>query len=186
MKPKNFITALLTIIFLHGCSSLGILTPDKPEFIIRDPFDGDGIAVLNFTQSGNFPVADAGKFAADKLTDMFFLKGNFNVIDRSLVNDKIITSGIKSFEFMSEEQINKIGVELNAKYLVLGRIQEESQSILFGDDDEKKVFVSFRIISVQTNQVVGLVTYSSICEKENFITDMEEIISSMVDCIIEK
>lgn len=186
MEKKNLYVLLIIIIIFQGCAGLGIFNSDKPEFLIRDTFDGDGIAVLNFSQSGNFPLSDAGKLAADKLTEMLFLKGNFKVIDRSLVNDKMITSGIKNIEFISADQISKIGAEMKANYIVLGRIQEESQSGFYSGDDEKKVFVSFRMISTQTNEVVGLVAYSGYYEKESFITDMEETISLMADCITKK
>lgn len=178
MKTKS--TIILVTIFtliIIGCYVIS----SSPDILIKKDFNGDGVAVLNFSTQGNFMSLGTGKIAADKLTDAMFLIGKFNVIDRSNVNKTQNSLEIKSTEFLSADDIQKLGLKLRANYLVLGIVQQVGGDTYVDSDSKKELYISFRIISVLNSDVVGLGRYSS-----NYYNNIIEKIETMMNEIVTK
>lgn len=159
MKTQIVIFAVLVL--MMGCS------PSKDVMILKE-FNGDGVAVINFSTQGSFIEPGIGKNAADRLTDAFFLKKNLRVIDRSKINDALIDMEIKTPETLSKEQLLKIGQRLNANYVVLGRIIQTSESNLISTTNDMGLYISFRIISTANSDVVGMASYNTTYKTDLF------------------
>lgn len=160
-----------------GCSTFSNIFSSGPEISVKKDFDGNGIAVLNFSKLGPLPN-DISKLAADKLTDAFFLNSRLNVVERARVNDAQASMEIINTEFMSSEQIQKLGQKLKANYLILGRVHCISEEDYFKTDDDKKLNISFRIVSVANQDVVGVVNYS--CKYDDRIVEkLQEMITQI-------
>ena len=100
----------------------------------------------NFSTKGDYLPSDAGKIAADKLTDALFLEGKFNIIDRSNVNEAQAGLDIKTAEIISADEIQKLGMKLKANYIVLGRVQQVSDDKYMDSDTKKELYIHFRIV----------------------------------------
>ncbi len=158
---KTQIVIFTVLVLMIGCS------PSKDVMILKE-FNGDGIAVINFSTQGSFMESSIGKNAADRLTDAFFLKTNLRVIDRSKINDALIDMEIKTPETLSKEQLLKIGQRLNANYVVLGRIIQTSESNLISTTSDMGLYISFRIISTANSDVVGMASYNTTYKTDLF------------------
>lgn len=175
LKQLISILSICSIFLLPGC----FIVSTTPEVLIKTEFTGDGIAVLNFTRQSSSSISDLGKLAADKLTDALFLEGKYKVIDRSVVNEALISLDIKTTELLSREDILRLGEITNANYLVLGRVQYfTKQEFLYAGAD-KELYISFRIIAVSTGEVVGIGTYKSTFQ-ENLIEELNSAIYYLV------
>ena len=182
MKIKYLVYSCFLIPLLMGCGTISNVFSSGPEISIRKDFDGNGIAVLNFAKLGPLPN-DIGKLAADRLTDAFFLNSRFNVIDRSRVNEAQASMEVTNTEFMSSEQIQKLGQKLKANYLILGRVHCISEEDYFKSDFDKKLNISFRVVSVASQDVVGVVNYS--CKYDDkLVENMQEMITRITSRII--
>ena len=164
----------MILILATGCGT------SSPDISIKKEFDGNGIAVLNFSKNG--PVSgEICKMAADKLTDYFYLISKYNVIDRSKVNEAQTSLEITNSESLSSEQIQKIGSKLKANYLVLGRVQCITSEDFMNSEYNNKLKVSFRIISTANQEIIGIAENS--CKYED---NMNEKLQSMLENIASK
>lgn len=177
MRLKQF-ALFVGITLLAGCSTISNLLTTSPDVTIKMGFDGNGIAVLNFSRIGPIPN-DSGKLTADKLADALFFRAKFNVIERSKVNDAQSSLELSSTESLSAEQIQKLGQKLKANYLVLGRIHCISDNDFFKLNEEKQLNISFRIISISSQELIGLANYTCKYEDE-LVEQIEEMISRIV------
>ena len=160
MKCQVVIYALLVLILAY-CS------PSK-EAVVMKEFTGDGVAVINFSVQGSFIENGIGKNAADRLTDALFLKKNLRVIDRSKVNDALVDMDIKTSEALSKEQLSTLGQRLNAHYLVLGRIVQTTDKEFMTAKNDLGLYISFRIVSSDNSDVVGMATYKTTYKEDLF------------------
>jgi hypothetical protein len=176
MKKVNIILSLIIVALFNGCY---LLSP--PDVLLHKDFDGNGIAVLNFSKYGPYLPPEITSITADKLTDALYLVGKFNVIDRAKVNDAQSSLELTSFEELSADKIQKLGLKLKANYLILGQIQNIANTDAFDTDSPKQLYISFRIISVVNSELVGMANYK-ITYKDNLI---EEIKNSM-ELIVKK
>ena len=177
MRLKH-VTLFIGIILLAGCSTISNLLTTSPDVTIKTGFDGNGIAVLNFSRIGPIPN-DSGKLTADKLADVFFARSKYNVIDRSRVNEAQTSLELFSTESLSAEQIQKIGQKLKANYLVLGRIHCIADGEFFKLNEDKQLNISFRIISVSNQELIGLANYTCKYDDE-LVEQIEEMITKIV------
>ncbi len=177
LKTKLYFLLIALLILLPGC----FLLYTTPEVLIKADFNGDGIAVLNFTRQSSSTVSDLGKIAADKLTDALFLERKFNVIDRAVVNDVLISMDIKTTELLSVEQIQSLGEKLGANYLIVGRIQYFTPKEFLEADAEKELYVSFRILSVISGEVIGIGTH-----KSTFNEDLMDELSAAMYSLVRR
>lgn len=151
----------------------------NPYVLVKKDFTGNGIAVLNFSTHGSFLETNLGHIAADKLTNALFMDGSFNVIDRSLVNEAQLKTGIKSSIVLSAEDVLKLGTILNADYLIIGKIHQISEMEFLNTDLDKHLNISFRIIAISNSEVVGMADYTTVYT-QNVIGVIEEILKELV------
>lgn len=168
---------LISIVFISQFIVLSCST--NPYVLVKKDFTGDGIAVLNFSTHGSFLETNLGHIAADKLTNALFMDGSFKIIDRSLVNEAQVKTGIKSSIVLSSEQIHKLGTILNADYLIIGKIHQISEMEFLNTDLDKHLNISFRIIAVANSEVVGMADYTTLYT-QNVIGVIEEILKALV------
>lgn len=160
MKTQIIIYTLLVLLIV-SCS------PSK-EAVVMKEFNGDGVAVINFSVQGSFIENGIGKNAADRLTDALFLKKNLRVVDRSKVNDALVDMDIRTSEALSKEQLATIGQRLNANYLILGRIVQTTDKDFVTSDSKMGLYISFRIVSTDNSDVVGMATYKTNYKEDLF------------------
>ena len=178
MKTTKYIVIIYLLISLHACT----LFIPQPELSLRKGFDGKDIAVLDFAVKGMHISQFHGVYAADKLSERLFLSNQYTTIDRSLIREAERLVGVNSASPLSADQIQKLGLRVKAKYLILGNVYALSKSDSFDFDTESEIQISFRIVSVATGEVLGAVTY-----KTNDSDDIiENTISAMVNKMIEK
>ena len=178
LKKIILFSFILQIIGFYACSIIS----RSPDVLVRNEFTGDGVAVLDFTQQSTSMVSNMGKLAADKLTDALFLERQFKVIDRAVVKDAIISMDINSTELLSIEDIKKIGSLVNANFIILGRIQYFTEPEFLNSGSEKELYVSFRILSVSSGEVVGIAN-SKRNFSENVIDELGCVINDLVRSI---
>ena len=180
---KKLIFVLTFIFFLYsGCSFISGLFCKKPEVLLKKDFSGERIAVLTFARNGSFISSDIGKSAADKLTNALFLSGKYEIIDRSKVNIAQSELEILNTDILSHDKIQQLGLKLKANYLILGRISSNPTSEYFDLGVEKKIGISFRIISVLNTEVVGLVDYTTETNK-NISDELDSMINKIVNAM---
>lgn len=160
MKYQIIIYALL-VLLVAGCSQ-------SKDVVVMKEFTGDGIAVINFSVQGSMVENGIGKNAADRLTDALFLKKNLRVIDRSKVNDALIDMDIKTSEALSNEQIASLGQRLNANFILLGRIVQTTEKEFLTTKNDMSLYISFRIVSTNNSEVVGIATYKTTYKEDLF------------------
>ena len=160
MKYQIIIYALL-VLLIASCSQ-------SKDVVVMKEFTGDGIAVINFSVQGSMVENGIGKNAADRLTDALFLKKNLRVIDRSKVNDALIDMEIKSPEALSSEQITSLGQRLNANFILLGRIVQTTEKEFLTTKNDMSLYISFRIVSTNNSEVVGIATYKTTYKEDLF------------------
>ncbi|KAF0140071.1 MAG: hypothetical protein FD122_2706 [Stygiobacter sp.] len=177
MRLKH-VALFISITLLAGCSTISNLITTSPDVTIKTGFDGNGIAVLNFSRIGPIPN-DSGKLTADKLADALFSRAKFNVIERSKVNDAQSSLELSSTESLSAEQIQKLGQKLKANYLVLGRIHCISNNDFFKLNEDKQLNISFRVISVSNQELIGVANYTTDYEND-LVEQIEEMITRIV------
>ncbi|MBN2571428.1 MAG: hypothetical protein JXA68_04815 [Ignavibacteriales bacterium] len=180
---KSYIkTILISILyFLYGCSIFTSTSYNGPELLIKKDFEGKNIAVVNFFTQGSFSTSNLGKIAADKLTDFLFLITQFDVVERAKINDALTELKINNTENLSDEQIRQLGSRVGAKYLVLGRILQFNEGEFLSSNSDKVINLSYRIISVETTEVVGIASMS--CE---YTTNTMERIEYMLNETVEE
>lgn len=176
----KYLLFVFMLAILTGCSTFKSIFSSQPEIQLKEAFDGNGIAVLAFSKNGSVS-GSIGKLAADKLTDALFLVGKCNVIDRANVNEAQNTEKIENTESLSAENITLIGTKLNANYLVLGRVEIISQDIFLNSDSDKKINISFRIVSTKNAEILGVATYS-----KNYSGNVSDVIEEMMNSIVAK
>jgi hypothetical protein len=143
-----------------GCGSIINMGQPRPDILIRADFDGDGLAVVSFTAQGSFLQHDAGILAADRFSEEMFLRGRYNVIDRARVNNAILDIGLAGMDRLSDEQIQELGRRLDAKYIAVGKVYQETGPLYHVNDIEKKLTVSIRIIDTGSTDMVGVIRHT--------------------------
>ena len=90
------------------------------------------------------------------------------MIDRSKVNDALIDMEIKSPEALSSEQITSLGQRLNANFILLGRIVQTTEKEFLTTKNDMSLYISFRIVSTNNSEVVGIATYKTTYKEDLF------------------
>lgn len=180
MLNKFYLLLIASVFILGGCTHVKSLFHQSPEIVIKEKVDINEIAVITFSKQGSMLPQNIEKFAADKLTDALFLKGKYNIIDRSKVNSAQQTFGINSPENLSSDQIQMIGLKLKANYIVLGRIQSYGGVDYIGTDEERKLSLSIRIISVLNSETVATINASCKYEENDCFGKIESLINEIV------
>lgn len=179
MKKKILLTAFSFMILLNGCGLYNKMFHNRPEILLTKDFSDGSIAVLGFAKQGSFS-GDVGRLSADKLTDALFLSGRYTVIDRAAVNDAQKFLEISSTESLSIDQIQKIGLKIKSNYLILGRVQNVNLEDSPDSDPLRRLYISFRIISVADAEIIGVVNYSFEYNEKNLVEELQEKMKKIV------
>jgi len=180
MKKTTTFFVLVITVLLNSCSVFSSISYSTPEILFTNEFSGDSIAVFDFATQGSYLPASAGKYAADKLTELLFLKGKFKIIDRSLVRKIQASLSITKTEIIDKDQLKKFASETGAKYVILGRLFQATGSDFLDPDTKKSLTFSFRILSPATGEVVGISSMEA-CYKGKYEVIIDNIINEIVE-----
>jgi hypothetical protein len=180
MKKKIILLFVCSFfVLLNGCGLLSSVSYSSPEVLLTSDFGRDSIAVFDFDTDGSGLSSATGRFVADKLTETLFLKGKIKIIDRTAVKKAIDSLSIDPEQF-DKDMLTKFGAETDAKYVIVGRLYYSSESDFWNKQKLKRISLSFRIISVSTDEVVGGASISGEYEKD-FNIVLEKMINKIVD-----
>ncbi|MBL1214642.1 MAG: hypothetical protein HND52_14910 [Ignavibacteriae bacterium] len=171
---RNRILIILITIQFWGCSAV------DTDVLLRKEFDGQSIAVINFTKTGSTLHSNLGSITADLLTEALFLKGRYNLIDRSKVNEAQLKLEIKSPEYLSKEKITEIGSLLQAKYLILGDININNPSKFISDNNDTEMSLVIRLISTESTTLVGMAN-STVKYKDDIINSIKLCVNEIAE-----
>jgi len=176
MKTFFLNLVLLLVLLFNGC----MLFQTTPEVVIQPAFDRTEVAVLDFAAKGENISQRHGVYTADKLTESLFLTRKFSVIDRIQVRDAEKFLGITSATPVSTDQLQKIGLRLKARYLILGNLYNFNEDENFSLDNNRYLQISFRIISVATGEVLGMATHKVDSGSGNSEQAIDEAINEII------
>ena len=155
---KNFFATLWVI--------LSLCLPVSAEELIVET---SNIAIMDLgTHEGAVPfeinIFNAGKASSEYLIQRLFEVGKFNVMDRTLVEDKIRESSLNTTGLIDPDTAKKIGDILGADYLVYGNVNDVTLSETGGStggvglDISKitvKAHIIVRVMEVKTGKIIG-------------------------------
>lgn len=127
------------------------------------------IAVMDLgTHEGAVPfeinIFNAGKASSEYLIQRLFEVGKFNVMDRTLVEDKIRALNLNTTGLIDPDTAKKIGEILGADYLVYGNVNDVTLSETGGSTagiglDISKITVKahliVRVMEIETGRIIG-------------------------------
>ena len=127
------------------------------------------IAIMDLgTHEGAVPfeinVFNAGKASSEYLIQRLFEVGKFNVMDRTLVEDKIRESSLNTTGLIDPDTAKKIGDLLDVDYLVYGNVNDVTLSetggstVGVGLDISKitvKAHIIVRVMDIETGKIIG-------------------------------
>ena len=158
MILKKFFATL--IIALSLCTS---------AFAAGIVFDAK-IAIMDLgTHEGAVPfdinIFNAGKTASEYLIQRMFQVGKFNIMDRTLVEDKLKAANLNTTGIIDPDTAKKIGNLLGADYLVYGNVNDVTLSETGGGTavvglDISKITVKshliVRVMDVKTGKILSM------------------------------
>jgi hypothetical protein len=145
-----------TFLYFYGCIS--------QEISVRREINLKGlnekIAVLDFEKSGFFVNNKIGKFTADRLSESLYINANVSVVDRSQINNIVSEKNIPPITSLSMHKLKEIGELLNARYVVLGKVENLGESDISSTSLSGKILLTFRIVDTQNGAIAGMVSIS--------------------------
>lgn len=153
---KKFSITLLIVFCLFTHTSAAIV-------------ETSNIAIMDLgTHEGAVPfeinVFNAGKASSEYLIQRLFEVGKFNVMDRTLVEDKIRESRLNTTGLIDPDTAKKIGDILGVDYLVYGNVNDVTLSETGGSTggvglDISKITVKahliVRVMDIETGRIIG-------------------------------
>ena len=141
------------------------------------------IAVLDFEQEGFLSGQRLGRFAADELTSVLFIRQGLRIVDRAQIRAKVIDKKITATA-MGVDEVAQLGRELEADFLILGEITRLDGLGLDTDEDEEviSVQVSFRVLTTGNGSVIGIVTKQGSSKRDIKIL-VADLIKKMSDAV---
>ncbi len=177
----NIVRIGCIIILGLSIASCSLLIP-PPAINLQKTFDGKDIAILDFSATGMQFSQRHGVMTADRLTTALLLNKKFTLIERARVRDAQKIVGVSSVTPVSADQIQKIGLRLNAKYLVIGEIYQYAKENGFSSEGEGTVTISFRVLNTANGEIAGVVTHSLSYSEQS----PEEVINRLIEQISKK
>lgn len=127
------------------------------------------IAIMDLgTHEGAVPfeinIFNAGKASSEYLIQRLFEVGKFNVMDRTLVEDKIRESSLNTTGLIDPDTAKKIGDILGVDYLVYGNVNDVTLSETGGSTDgvgldiskiTVKAHIIVRVMEIETGKIIG-------------------------------
>ncbi|MBR4151350.1 MAG: hypothetical protein IKT98_00140 [Selenomonadaceae bacterium] len=155
---KKFFSALLILI--------SVCTPAFAEKLIEETAK---IAIMDLgTHESAVPfdinIFNAGKASSEYLIQRLFQVGKFNIMDRTLVEEKIQAAQLNTTGLIDPDTAKKIGELLDADYLVYGNVNDVTLSETGGStagvgvDISKitvKAHIIVRVMEVSTGRIIS-------------------------------
>lgn len=164
------------------CFSACTLFLPSPAVNLQAGFDGKDIAVLDFSAKGMKFTQRHGAMASDCLTTSLLLSNKFSLIERARVKEAEKVVGITSATPISIDQMQRMGLRLKARFIIVGDLYAYSQGGDFSDDAAQTATLSFRILNTATGEVAGVVSHTVSFSD----TPPEEIVEKLVRQIADK
>ena len=156
---KKFLAAL--VIFISICT-----TAFAEKLIEED----SKIAVMDLgTHEGAVPfeinIFNAGKAASEYLIQRAFQVGKFNIMDRTLVENKIRESNLNTTGLIDPDTAKKIGEILGVDYLVYGNVNDVTLSETGGGTTgvgldistvTVKSHIIVRVMEIETGKIISM------------------------------
>ena len=150
---KKFFATLLLV--------LGLCSPASAENF--------NVAIMDLgTHEGAVPfdinIFNAGKAAGDYLIRHLFALGKLNIMDRTLVEDKIKAANLNTTGLIDPDTAKKIGAILGVRYLVYGNVNDVTLSdtgvSTFGAGVDistvtVKAHIIIRVMDVETGKIIS-------------------------------
>lgn len=109
-------------------------------------------------------ILNAGKASSEYLIQRLFQVGKFNIMDRTLVEEKIQAANLNTTGLIDPDTAKKIGDILGADYLVYGNVNDvtlsETGAETFGvgldfSTVTVKAHLIVRVMEIETGQIIG-------------------------------
>ena len=128
------------------------------------------IAIMDLgTHEGAVPheisILNAGKASSEYLIQRLFQVGKFNLMDRRLVEDKILAANLNTTGLIDPDTAKKIGKILGADYLVYGNVNDVTLSETgastagIGIDLSTvtvKAHIIVRVMEIKSGRIIGM------------------------------
>ena len=181
MKKKFIITTLLA---LWSCSIFTGIEYDGPNIRMKRKISTEKIAVIGFVTDGNTLPRGIDKFAARRLNDILFIKGQYNVLDYSKTQSGIDKCEVNSLDNLSQEKLGKLKGELDVEYFIIGSIIQHSSRVFEEPGTEQKITLGIRIIDASNYEVAGIISASCVFSK-GIKERIEELLNKSIDTLIQ-
>ena len=109
-------------------------------------------------------ILNAGKASSEYLIQRLFQIGKFNLMDRTLVEEKISAANLNTTGLIDPDTAKKIGELLGAQYLVYGNVNDVTlsetgaETVGVGLDFSTvtvKAHLIVRVMDISTGQIIG-------------------------------
>lgn len=156
MRLKNFFASLL--IWLSLCAPVSAAIVENSNIAIMDLGTHEGAVPFDIN------IFNAGKASSEYLIQHLVQYGKFNVMDRTLVEDKIRASNLNTTGLIDPDTAKKIGDILGADYLVYGNVNDVTLSetgastLGVGVDISTitvKAHLIVRVMEIETGKIIG-------------------------------
>lgn len=153
---KNFFVTLL--IFFSLCRAVDAANLENANIAIMDLGTHEGAVPFDIN------IFNAGKASSEYLIQRIFEVGKFNVMERTLVEDKIRALNLNTTGLIDPDTAKKIGEILGADYLVYGNVNDVTLSETGGSTagvglDISKITVKahliVRVMEIETGRIIG-------------------------------
>lgn len=116
------------------------------------------IAVLDFAQEGFLGGEKLGSFAADELTQAFFVERKFAVVERAQIKAALLAANFTTAAIATRE-VAALGTTWDADYLILGKLTRLNTADFDPERNKSLALqISFRVIAVRDGAVIGVVS----------------------------
>lgn len=154
---KKFLLAL-TIFLSISTPAFAELIEETAKIAIMDLGIHEGAVPFDIN------IFNAGKASSEYLIQRLFQVGKFNIMDRTLVEEKILESKLNTTGLIDPDTAKKIGEILDADYLVYGNVNDVTLSETGGSTagvglDVSKITVKahiiVRVMEVETGKILS-------------------------------
>ncbi|MCK5148077.1 hypothetical protein KAR48_15075 [bacterium] len=178
MRLRGFYLKGFATILMLLCVSCAYMTGANFMTLDSNVAGKPVIAVLPFEVNNLNASAQLGSLAASELAHGIFVSKRGRVVDSSVILDAIVQSDFDARAF-DVQQLSELCRKLHADYLILGRIESLTESILMNPDEEacQKIRISVRVLNGITGSVEGVILHQFDCKQGLRHTMYEEIYS---------
>lgn len=178
----KIVVSLLFLLVISGCGIINSIIPSKPKIVLKSSFDGKDIAIFDMSIELNSISKEYGSITSDLLTEALFLNTNFSLIDRSIIKEFLRNNANLYSDTLSIKEIQLIGKELDANYIILGRLHRITNTDFGYQDGTDLLSLHCRIISTKSGDVVGVITHQ-VNEYEGVAKCLNILINEIAEAI---